>query len=922
MNRRWPTRKKRRWPSLLRLEQLEDRQLLTATAWGGYARDAQHTGQSSVAGQSLDFIHWETPVDSAPHYSGGDLFIHYGTPLVTSANTVIVPEKNETLGGFDIKAFDGASGALKWTQSEGEQFVPPPHDWTPSYSPVLAALPGGPRLYYPGPGGTVFYRDSPDGNSAVAPGRIAFYNDDPAAYGNIEISSPLTADSQGNLYFTYRVSGSNPLNLQGGIARIGADGSMQYADVGTPAMDSAPALSNDGTKLYVAVNGYLVEYNAATLAQLAQVQLGLVHDDSSASPTVGPDGDVFFGVLSPFDDDRGSLEHFSPDLSVTHTPGSFGWDDTVSIVPDSMVPSYSGPSSYLLMTKYNDYAGAGGTGINKIAIIDPKTDQIDAVTGRSAMTTVLSIAGVTPDAAFPDKPGAVREWCINNAVVDPATHSVFANSEDGWLYRWDTTTNTFTQRIQLTSGVGEAYTPTVIGADGTVFAINNATLFAVGQQPAISIRGVSVAGNAGATNAVFTVSLSSSSAAAVTVSFATADGTAIALSDYQSTSEVLTFSAATTLSGGSTIQTITVPVYGEAQVEPDEYFFVNLSAATNGSIAAAQAVGTIRTDNASVVGRLLFYDDSQYDGNVAGANAGDDGAIATDKAAYLPGGGPAALANISSYSKGINGIMVDLLGAGTHGSIGPGDFAFKAGNNNSPNSWATGPAPATVTVRSGAGVSGSDRVELIWADGAITQKWVEVIVKATANTGLSANDVFFFGNEIACTGSSNAATIAKVGAPDVTAVQTHGATVKANILVTNLYDFNKDGLVNSSDVTTAQTHGTTNKTGLALITIGAGGPFAPQLAAAAASGRDAGVASALASTSPSPSSSAPIIPAWIVNRLEHLDLNHGPIATPLAHLVHEDAPKSRGNFVQLDPVADAVGLDDELLDRLVRGLSS
>jgi hypothetical protein len=77
-------------------------------------------------------------------------------------------------------------------------------------------------------------------------------------------------------------------------------------------------------------------------------------------------------------------------------------------------------------------------------------------------------------------PNARREWCINTAVVDPASKSVFANSEDGKLYRWDLTTNTFTQTVTLTAGVGEAYTPTWMGPDGTVYAINNATLFAVG----------------------------------------------------------------------------------------------------------------------------------------------------------------------------------------------------------------------------------------------------------------------------------------------------------------------------------------------------------------------------------------------------------------------------------------------------------
>ena len=57
--------------------------------------------------------------------------------------------------------------------------------------------------------------------------------------------------------------------------------------------------------------------------------------------------------------------------------------------------------------------------------------------------------------------------------------SILANSEDGKLYRWDLTTNTFTAGVTLTPGIGEAYTPTVIGADGTVYAINDAVLFSV-----------------------------------------------------------------------------------------------------------------------------------------------------------------------------------------------------------------------------------------------------------------------------------------------------------------------------------------------------------------------------------------------------------------------------------------------------------
>ena len=107
-----------------------------------------------------------------------------------------------------------------------------------------------------------------------------------------------------------------------------------------------------------------------------------------------------------------------------------------------------------------------------------KIDDIDEGNGCQVRNAwrVQSIAGVTPDPVLP----AVREWCINTAAVDPATMSILANSEDGTLYRWDMVSNSFTQAMDLTQPTSEAYTPTVIGVDGTVYAINNSTLFAVG----------------------------------------------------------------------------------------------------------------------------------------------------------------------------------------------------------------------------------------------------------------------------------------------------------------------------------------------------------------------------------------------------------------------------------------------------------
>ena len=96
------------------------------------------------------------------------------------------------------------------------------------------------------------------------------------------------------------------------------------------------------------------------------------------------------------------------------------------------------------MTKYNNYAGIGsGDGVNRIAILDPNDQMTDPISGATVMREVLTVAGVTPDADYAwSFPNAVREWCINNAAVDPISKSILANSEDGKLYRWDLTTNT------------------------------------------------------------------------------------------------------------------------------------------------------------------------------------------------------------------------------------------------------------------------------------------------------------------------------------------------------------------------------------------------------------------------------------------------------------------------------------------------
>lgn len=458
-------------------------------------------------------IRWSAPVDLHPQYNGsGDLLIHYGTPLATRANTIIFPVKTGTYDGFRVEARNGGDGTVLWTRAS--DYTLPSHNWVPSFGPAITPKN---RVYFAGSGGTVHYRDAPDvasgGEGQIAFYGLANYQADQAGFdANVKINTPITSDRYGNIFFGFLVTGATTPALQGGIARIAPDGTGTWVSATSAAADGGiskvvhnctPALSNDHRTLYVAVNsgnfssGWLVSLDSLspTLAPIARVRLkdvlqtandAILPDDGSAAPTVGPDGDVYYGVLeNPFGANhlRGWLLHFNGALSQTKTPGAFGWDDTASVVPKSAVPSYTGTSPYLLLTKYNNYVEGGGDGVNKLAVLDPNDTQTDAISGATVMKEILTKAGPTPDAEHvsPTTPNAVREWCINTAAVDPAGKCAIVNNEDGRAYRWDFTNNTLSQTVIFPIARAEAYTPTIIGIDGTVFAISDAILYAIGQ---------------------------------------------------------------------------------------------------------------------------------------------------------------------------------------------------------------------------------------------------------------------------------------------------------------------------------------------------------------------------------------------------------------------------------------------------------
>jgi Calx-beta domain len=124
-------------------------------------------------------------------------------------------------------------------------------------------------------------------------------------------------------------------------------------------------------------------------------------------------------------------------------------------------------------------------------------------------------------------------------------------------------------------------------------ALGTGTIVDDDDPPGLSINDVTVGeGNTGTTAAAFTVSLSAASGRAVTVAYATADGTAgAASSDYVASSGTLTFHP------GETSKTVTVSVVGDTLDEADETFTVGLSAPVDATLVDATGAGTITDDD-------------------------------------------------------------------------------------------------------------------------------------------------------------------------------------------------------------------------------------------------------------------------------------------------------------------------------------
>ncbi len=116
------------------------------------------------------------------------------------------------------------------------------------------------------------------------------------------------------------------------------------------------------------------------------------------------------------------------------------------------------------------------------------------------------------------------------------------------------------------------------------------------QQPSISVRDATVVeGNSGTSQATFVIALSAPASQSVSCSFATANGTATAGSDYVSASGNVTFAV------GESEKPVVVLVNGDTVDETQETFFLDISNVQNATVGSSRGTGFINDDDGPTI---------------------------------------------------------------------------------------------------------------------------------------------------------------------------------------------------------------------------------------------------------------------------------------------------------------------------------
>lgn len=197
----------------------------------------------------------------------------------------------------------------------------------------------------------------------------------------------------------------------------------------------------------------------------------------------------------------------------------------------------------------------------------------------------------------------------------------------------------------------------------------------------------------------------------------------------------------------------------------------------------------------NIPSQKLFYNDSGFE-TVGGVSSALDNSKSLLRSSAVQA--TTSFANVSNYSKGINGLVFDVAGLASN-SLSASDFIFRASPTGlsgvaNPSIWPSAPNPSVVNVTPGTATTPAV-VRLEWADNAIQNVWLQVIVRANANTGLVNRQVYYIGHAL---GEVDGLSPYRVSTTDVGLVRS--GVSNAIVSASDVRDLDKDRRITTSDV--------------------------------------------------------------------------------------------------------------------------
>lgn len=364
-----------------------------------------------------------------------------------------------------------------------------------------------------------------------------------------------------------------------------------------------------------------------TAQSVLQAYYGVIPPCTRAAPSVSLTGGgtgVLAGARVPYvltvtNRDGSSCESTSFSLA-SSVPA--GWTGTLHATSVALGPGQTASVGLDVVSNTAAPVGSYGIGVAASSAVGVQhTANASAIYDvASTCTRVAPMVSLTGGGAVV-APGTTVTYTLSISNRDssgcPATGFVLARSAPaGWASTLSRTSialapgasdSAVLNVTSPTTAVGGSYgIGTAVSSPlGALHTASVSTTYVVTPKLAIADASI-VEGNTGTKTANFTVSLAKPTVVPVTFNIATTNGTAAAGSDYTATSRV-----GVTIPQGSTSAIVSVPVNGDAAVEGNETFYVNVSGVKGAILADAQAVGTIRNDDTV----LSIADASVAEGN-------------------------------------------------------------------------------------------------------------------------------------------------------------------------------------------------------------------------------------------------------------------------------------------------------------------